>query len=426
MASSLLKIPGFTIYLTSRFIIGLVIRAQTIAVGFHIYELTNDPIALGYVGISIFLPVFGFGLFAGDIADRFNRAIVLSISTFFAAASAAGLFALAINDVRSAWPFYALMAVFGTALAFARPAMPAFVAQLVPKSQLTNAIALASGTSQMASVIGPAAIGALLIAGPAAAYLALAAIATIAAILWLRLISYAGVGEAPPAGLSTIKRITAGVRIVMRTPLIFGVMTLDLFAMLLGGVVALLPVFARDILMIGPGGLGLLRAAPAVGGALTAIILSRIVIRQHAGAIMLSGVAVFGASILVFGISRSLTLSLIALCISGAADMLSNILRNTTIQLSAPNAVRGRVNAVSQVFVSGSNELGDFRAGISAGLLGAVPAVVLGGMGTVAVAALWSWFFPSLRKLNRLSDLAERDEALAESSSGDRANPKSG
>lgn len=413
MAQPLLRIPGFTIYLTSRFILGLIIRAQTIAVGYHIYEITNDPIALGYIGISIFLPVFGFGWLAGDIADRFNRAIVLSASTFFAAASAAGLFMLAINDVQIAWPFYAIMAIFGTALAFARPAMPAFVAQIVPKSQLTNAIAVASGTSQMATIIGPAAIGVLLIVGPAAAYLTLASVATIAAFLWLRLVSYADTEAGPAAGLSAIKRITAGVRIVMRTPLIFGVMTLDLFAVLLGSVMALLPVFARDILMIGPGGLGLLRAAPAVGGAVTAIILSRIIIRQHAGAIMLGGVAVFGAAILVFGISRSLTLSLIALCISGAADTLSNILRNTTIQLSAPNALRGRVNAVSQVFVSGANELGDFRAGVSAGLLGVVPAVVIGGVGTIAVATLWSWWFPSLRKLNRLSDLGQHDKNLA-------------
>lgn len=424
MAQPLLRIPGFAIYLTGRFIIGLVIRGQTIAVGYHIYEITNDPIALGYVGISIFLPVFGFGLIAGDIADRFNRAIVLSASTFFAAASAAGLFALAINDIRIAWPFYAVMAIFGTALAFARPAMPAFVAQIVPKSQLTNAIAVASGAAQMASIIGPAAAGALLIAGPAVAYLTLTIITLIAAILWLRLISYARTDDIPPAGPSAIKRITAGVRVVMRTPLIFGVMTLDLFAVLLGGVVALLPVFARDILMIGPGGLGILRAAPAVGGALMAIIMSRIIIRHHAGAIMLSGVAVFGASIMVFGLSQSLTLSLIALCVSGAADTLSNILRNTTILLSAPNAVRGRVNAVSQVFASGSNELGDFRAGVSAGFIGAVPAVVLGGLGTVAVATLWSWLFPSIRTLNRLSDLIDHDKDLSERGKNDQASTK--
>lgn len=405
MAHPLFRIPGFTIYLSGRFLLGLINRGQVIAVGYHIYEITNDPIALGYVGLSMFLPMVGFGLFAGDIADRVNRAIVLTLAMGFVAASSAGLLVLAINDLTVAWPFYVFIALFGTALAFARPAMPAFIAQIVPPAQLSNAIALSSGTSQLASVIGPAAIGALLIAGPAVAYATLTTIALVAMIMWLRLSSYAAGQVTAPAGDSRLKRIAAGVRIVMRTPLILGVMTLDLFAVFLGSVVALLPVFARDILMIGPAGLGLLRAAPAVGGALMAVVLARMTIRNHVGAIMLSGVAVFGISILVFGLSRSLTLSLIALVVSGAADMLSNVLRNTTIQLSAPDAIRGRVNSVSQVFVSGSNELGDFRAGISAGLLGTIPAVTIGALGTIAVAALWSWMFPSLRRLDRFSDL---------------------
>lgn len=405
MAQPLLRIPGFTIYLTGRFLLGLINRAQVIAVGYHIYEITDDPIALGYVGLSMFLPVVGFGLFAGDIADRVNRALVLTVAMCFVATSSAALFALAVNDVRVAWPFYACIALFGTALSFARPAMPAFIAQIVPPGQLSNAIALSSGISQMASVIGPAAVGALLVAGPAVAYATLMTIAILAAIMWARLRSYAAGQVTKRDGESTLTRIAAGVRIVMRTPLILGVMTLDLFAVFLGSVVALLPVFARDILMVGPAGLGLLRAAPAVGGALMAVVLARITIRSRAGPIMLAGVGVFGVAILVFGLSRSLTLSLLALSVSGAADMLSNVLRNTTIQLSAPDAIRGRVNSVSQVFVSGSNELGDFRAGVSAGLLGTIPAVMIGGFGTVAIAALWSLMFPSLRKLNRLSDL---------------------
>jgi MFS family permease len=410
---SLLRIPGFTTYLTGRFLLGLINRAQVIAVGYHIYEITNDPIALGYVGISMFLPMVGFGLFAGDVADRFNRAVVLTVAMVFVAASSLALVALAVNDVRVAWPFYAAIALFGTALSFARPAMPAFIAQIVPPAQLTNAIAVSSGTSQMASIIGPAAIGALLIAGPAPAYATLTAVAVIASLMWSRLRSYAAGHITAPTGLSTIHRIAEGVRIVMRTPLILGAMTLDLFAVFLGSVVALLPVFARDILMIGPAGLGLLRAAPAVGGAIMAVVLARMAVRRHAGAIMLSAVGVFGVAILVFGLSRNLTLSLIALAVSGAADMLSNVLRNTTIQLSAPDAIRGRVNSVSQVFVSGSNELGDFRAGLSAGFFGVLPAVMIGGCGTIVVAALWSWMFPSLRKLDRMEELGEGTTSAA-------------
>jgi len=405
LAQPLFRIPGFTIYLSGRFLLGLINRAQVIAVGYHIYEITNNPIALGYVGISMFLPMVGFGLFAGDIADRVNRAIVLAVAMVFVTISSAGLLALAIDDVRIAWPFYACTALFGTALSFARPAMPAFIAQIVPPGQLSNAIALSSGTSQMASVIGPAAIGALLIAGPAVAYATLMTIATIAAIMWMRLRSYAAGQVNQRSSETTMTRIAAGVRIVLSTPLILGVMTLDLFAVFLGSVVALLPVFARDILLIGPAGLGLLRAAPAVGGAMMAVVLARITIRSHAGPIMLGAVGVFGIAILVFGLSRNLSLSLLALAISGAADMLSNVLRNTTIQLSAPDAIRGRVNSVSQVFVSGSNELGDFRAGVSAGLVGTIPAVMIGGIGSIAVAAIWSWMFPSLGKLNRLSEL---------------------
>lgn len=405
MAQPLYRIPGFTIYLSGRFLLGLINRAQVIAVGYHIYEITNDPIALGYVGLAMFVPMVGFGLFAGDIADRANRADVLTAAMAVGAVSSAGLLALAIYDVRIAWPFYACVALFGVALAFARPAMPAFIAQIVPPGQLSNGIALSSATSQMANIIGPATIGALLIAGPAAAYATLTATALVAMVMWTRLRSYAVRDNAAPAGDTTLKRIAAGVRIVLRTRLILGVMSLDLFAVFLGSVVALLPVFARDILMTGPAGLGLLRAAPAVGGAVMAVFLARVAIRNHVGPIMLAGVAVFGVSMLVFGLSRSLTLSLIALAVSGAADVISNVLRNTTIQLSVPDAIRGRVNSVSQVFVSGSNELGDFRAGVSAGLLGTIPAVMVGAFGTIAVAALWSWAFPSLRKLDRFSDL---------------------
>jgi Transmembrane secretion effector len=415
----LLRIPGFTIYLSGRFIVGLINRAQVIAVGYHIYEITDDPLALGYVGLSMFVPMVGFGLFAGDVADRFNRGVVLTAAMGLVALSSAGLLALALNDVRIAWPYYASIALFGAALSFARPAMPAFIAQIVPPAQLSNGIALSSGTSQIAAVIGPAAIGVLLIPGPAVAYATLMAVALIAALMWLRLTPYAAGRIKERNEASTLKRIAEGICIVMRTPLIFGVMTLDLFAVFLGSVVALLPVFARDILMVGPAGLGLLRAAPAVGAALMALVLARIAIRHHAGTIMLAGVAVFGAAILVFGLSRSLALSLVALAVSGAADMLSNVLRNTTIQLSAPDAIRGRVNSVSQVFVSGSNELGDFRAGLSAGLLGTIPAVMIGGFGTLAVAGLWSLMFPSVRKLDRLSDLPGNVRPANERRTGD-------
>ena len=230
----------------------------------------------------------------------------------------------------------------------------------------------------------------------------------IAAVFWLTLRPQAGSDIPARSEQSMRRRIADGLRIVFRTPLILGCMSLDLFAMLLGSVVALLPIFARDILMVGPFGLGLLRAAPAVGATLMAIALSRFMAPRPAGAIMLGSVACFGVAMVVFGLSTNIVLSLTALAVSGAFDMLSNVLRNTVVQLSAPNAIRGRVNAVNQLFISGSNELGDFRAGVSAGLLGTIPAVMVGAIGTMAVAAAWAVVFPSLRKLDRVSDV--RDE----------------
>jgi hypothetical protein len=271
---------------------------------------------------------------------------------------------------------------------------------------------MSNGTSQMATIVGPAVAGALLIFGPAAVYSTTALISLAVGAMWLLLRPYAANKEPVQAVQSMISRIADGIKIVLRRPLLLGAMSLDLFGVLLGSVVALLPVFARDVLMVGPFELGLLRAAPAVGAATMAVFLARWSAPRPAGTLMLGGVAVFGISVLVFGLSRSLPLSLIALVVSGSADMMSNVMRNTTIQLSTPNEIRGRVNSVNQVFISGANELGDFRAGVSAGLLGAVPAVLVGGVGTITIALLWAWLFPGLRKLDRLSDLRAGDPRL--------------
>ncbi len=405
MAHPLLRVPGFAIYLFSRFMHGLILRGLAVAVGYHIYELTSDPVALGYVGLAMFVPVVTLGLVAGDIADRMNRAVMLTISSAAAALSCAGLFLVTILGVTSPMPFYALTTLFGMSLAFARPAMPSLVPQLVGPEQTPAGIALASAIAQSATVLGPPAIGAVLIAGPAAAYAVMTGIATLTAFCWPFLIPYARVEAVQAGGPQIFKRIAAGFGIVWRRKLILGAMSLDLFAVLLGSVMALLPVFARDILMVGPLGLGLLRAAPAVGAVLMAVLLARMATPRPAGHIILFGAGVFGVSIIVFGLSESFILSLVALFVSGIADMIGNILRNSAVQLSAANEVRGRINSVNQVFISGANELGDFRAGLSAGLIGAVPAVILGGAGTIAVAALWAWIFPDLRKLDRLTDI---------------------
>jgi MFS family permease len=410
VAHPLLRIPGFTIYLFSRFMHGLILRGLTVAVGYHIYELTSDPIALGYVGLAMFLPVVTLGLIAGDIADRMNRAVMLMISSAAAALSCAGLFIITVLGVTAPMPFYLLTALFGMSLAFARPAMPSLVPQLVGPEQTPAGIALSSAIAQSATMLGPPAIGAVLIAGPATAYAVMTAIAAITAFCWTFLIPYARTGIGASLGLPIVRRIAAGFSIVWRNKLILGAMSLDLFATLLGAVIALLPVFARDILMVGPFGLGLLRAAPAVGAVLMAAVLARIETPRPAGTFIFGGVALFGIAIVVFGLSTSFFLSLAALFVTGASDMISNILRNSVVQLSATNEMRGRVNSVNQLFISGANELGDFRAGLSAGLIGATPAVLLGGACTIAIAGLWAWLFPSLRKLDHLADIRP-DEA---------------
>jgi MFS family permease len=376
-----------------------------VAVGYHVYELTSDPIALGYVGLAMFLPMVTIGLFAGDIADRMNRALMMAVSSAAAALACAGLFLVTIAGMTSPIPFYGLTVLFGLALAFARPAMPSLVPQLVGPEQTPNGIALASAVAQTATILGPPAIGAVLIFGPATAYLVMTAIAAVTAFCWSFLIPYARTGIGASLGQPIVKRITAGFGIVWKNKLILGGMSLDLFAVLLGSVIALLPVFARDILMVGPFGLGLLRAAPAVGAVLMAAILARIETPRPAGTFIFGGVLTFGCAIIVFGLSTSFILSLVALFVSGLADMISNILRNSVVQLSASNEMRGRVNAVNQIFISGANELGDFRAGLSGGLIGVVPAALLGGTCTIAIAGLWAWLFPSLRKLDRLTDI---------------------
>lgn len=409
VAHPLLRIPGFAIYLFSRFMHGLILRGLAVAVGYHLYELTSDPIALGYVGLAMFLPVITLGLVAGDIADRMNRAVMLTISSACAALACAGLFLVTISGVTAPMPFYVLTTLFGMSLAFARPAMPSLVPQLVGPEQTPAGIALASAIAQTATVLGPPAIGAVLIAGPATAYAVMTGIAVLTAVCWTFLFPYARATAGTSPGQPMVKRIAAGFGIVWRNKLILGAMSLDLFAVLLGAVIALLPVFARDILMVGPFELGLLRAAPAVGAVAMATALSRMATLRPAGGIILGGVAVFGTAIVVFGLSTNLYLSLAALFVSGIADMLSNILRNSAVQLSATNEMRGRVNSVNQVFISGANELGDFRAGLSAGLMGTVPAVLLGGACTIAIAGLWAWLFPELRKLDRLADLRPDD-----------------
>ncbi|HEV8244617.1 MAG TPA: MFS transporter, partial [Polyangiaceae bacterium] len=374
-------------------------QMQGVAVAWHVYALTRDPLALGYVGLAQFLPAVVLWLVTGQVADRFDRSRILSTCHIVLALCALGLMGVSLSGVHSTAPIYAILVLVGGARAFGGPAAQALMPNLVPKSDLQNAIAWSSSTWQIAVVTGPA-LGGLL-------YAATSATAVYGAQLLLELVSIGyfvsiATRSRGQAQVRSFGELVMGLRYVVREKLLLGAISLDLFAVLLGGAVALLPVFARDILHTGPSGLGLLRSAPAAGAGLTAIALAYRPIGRRAGPTMLACVFVFGLSTIGFGLSRHFALSLLALAVAGATDMVSVFVRQSLVQLNTPDAMRGRVAAVNLVFIGASNELGEFESGLTAAWLGSVPAVVLGGAGTCLVVLCWTLLFPELRRAERL------------------------
>jgi MFS family permease len=394
----------FRLYLGALFLSTLASQVLSVAVSWQIYELTHDPLALGYVGLFQFLPMVACTLPAGHAADRFDRRLILVIC-YFIEALAAGIFlALVVRGHAGIWPFYGVLALFGTARAFAGPAASAFVPLLVPLEQFPKAVAWNSSTFQTGVILGPALGGAIYLLGPAVAY-GVCMILLMGVAMVIASVSSRSMSHPPEAHLSGLGRLTAGISYVRGTSIVLGAISLDLFAVLLGGATALLPIYARDILHVGPTGLGVLRSAPAVGAALLGFLLGRMPLRRNAGPAMFAGVAVFGAATIVFGLSRSFVLSIAALIVLGASDMVSVYVRATLIQLATPDAMRGRVSAVNRLFIGASNELGGFESGVTAAWFGTVPSVVIGGFGTLVVTALWLWLFPGLREIDKLEDL---------------------
>jgi MFS family permease len=402
--SSALSNRDFRRYLGAGFLAILAIQIQSVAVGWQIYAIARSPMALGYVGLFQFLPMMACTIPAGHLADRFDRRLILVISYLLAAIAAGCFLFLALSRTAVVWPFYAVLALFGAARAFAGPASQAFVPLLVPQDQFPQAVAWNSSTSQAAVIAGPAIGGAIYILGPAVDYgVCLVLFVTIAIVI-------AGIQSRSAryeveADTTIFERVTAGIAYVMDKPLILGAFSLDLFAVLLGGATALLPIYARDILHVGPLGLGALRSAPAVGAAMLGLVLGRMALQRHAGLAMFACVAVFGIATIVFGLSENFMLSIAALFVLGASDMVSVYVRTTLTQLATPDAMRGRVSAVNRLFVGASNELGEFESGITAAWFGTVPAVVIGGVGTLVIVAVWFRLFPSLRDVDRLSDV---------------------
>jgi MFS family permease len=394
----------FHFFILARFWSTCAMQVQSVAIGWQIYDMMRTPLALGLVGLCQFAPMFLLTLPAGEIADRFDQRRVLAAANTMQAICSALFLALSIERPHVVWPFYAVLLLFGAARGFAGPSGQSLLAFLVPTERLPRAIALNSSAFTTAVIAGPAIGGFLYAFGPIPTYsLCVAGFMASAALAGVLGGRRAGPGT---AGLSRLERVAEGVRFVRHRPIVSGAISLDLFAVLLGGATALLPVFARDILHVGPAGLGLLRSAPATGAALTALLLARWPIERNSGIKMFFAVAVFGISTIVFGLSRDFLLSLVALSALGASDMISVFVRSTLINLATPDAMRGRVGAVNMLFIGASNELGEFESGITAAWFGTVPAVIVGGIGTLGIVALWMWLFAPLRTVDRLTDVA--------------------
>src|SRR3984885_1828153 len=394
--------PAFVLFQIARFLIVVAVEMQAVAVGWQVYEITKRPLDLGYVGLAQFLPAILLFPISGHASDRFERSHVLSVCYGGYAVCFALLLALAQRGGHSVRSIYVVLILIGVVRSFNSTASRAILPQLVPEEHFPNAVAWNASIFQAATILGPSFGGILYAAfhGPSVVYVVAMLTAIGATISSFRIKPEV---KARPREPLSFKTVFAGLHYIWRKKLILGAISLDLFAVLLGGAVALLPVYAREILHTGPWGLGLLRTAPGVGAALTAIAVAHYPIRRHAGLTMLSCVAAFGVFTIAFGISHSLILSLIALFLTGAADMVSVIIRATLIQVATPDEMRGRVNAVDMLFIGVSNELGEFESGLTAQWFGTAPAVIVGGVGTLAVIAVWAWLFPELRKADELT-----------------------
>ncbi len=378
----------------------------SVAVGWQVYEATHRAINLGYVGLAQFVPAFGFSLAAGHAADRFDRARIVVACNVVLAVCALALAGIAARGVVGVAPIYVVLFFVGVARAFEGPAAQALVPGLVPPEHFPNAVTWGSTVWQVSTVVGPSLGGILYGAAHGAAWV----YAVAGALLAMAAVVLLPVSGSPPPGDAqgvSLKTVFAGFSYVRRHPVILGSISLDLFAVLLGGATALLPIYASDVLHVGPWGLGVLRSAPAVGAAGMAMGLAYRPLVRRAGPIMLTCVALFGAATIVFGLSHDFGLSFASLLVLGASDMVSVVVRSTVVQLKTPHDMRGRVSAVNMMFVVASSELGELESGLTAAWLGAVPAVVVGGLGTLLVVALYTVLFPDLRAVDRLDDVSE-------------------
>lgn len=401
----LLRNRDFLLFVTGRTCNTIAVQALTVAVGWHIYRVSHDPVDLGLVGLVQFAPALALFLVSGLASDRFDRRTIQMVCNFVHTIVVATLLAILWHDSGAVWPILLVLAVHGSARSFYHTASQAILPNLVPRAQFPNAIAYASSSSKAAQLIGPA-LGGALIAW------------TGDGVYWVILVLFATSGLAA-AGIRarlkvrtpepfSIATILGGFTYVWSNKLVLGAISLDLLAVMFGGVMGLLPVFASDILHVGPDGLGLLRAMPAVGSLIVGLLLTQLPAPRRMGPTFFISLGIFGLSVVVFSLSTTFWLSLLALGVYGAGDMISVYIRQTLVQIATPDVMRGRVSAVNSVAINASNDLGDFRAGSTAGIIGTVPAVLAGGVLTIVITVVWWRLFPGIRKVDRLDDLIEK------------------
>jgi MFS family permease len=401
-----LRIRDFALFIGGRFLAVLAAQMQWVAVGWYLYDLTGDPMTLGWAGLAAFVPIALLTLPAGELADRVDRRRVLAAAHLIQASAAVLLLGLVATRAGNTTFFYLALVLSGTTRALAGPAAKSLAPLLVPREQFAQSVAWTTSAQQTASILGPAVGGFVYLAGAPVVFGVCCALALGAAAAMLSIGTR--VVASRQAGGSGFERALAGFRFLRARPIVLGAITLDLFAVLIGGVTALLPVFARDVLHVGPDGLGMMRSAIAAGAIGTSLFLAQLpeARQPHAGRALFGGVALFGLAAIAFGLSQALALSLAALALMGAGDALSVFVRATIIQLGTPAEMRGRVSAVHVLFVGATNELGEFRAGLVAAWLGAVPAALAGGLGALLIVALWARLFPPLLRVDRLSDVS--------------------
>lgn len=394
-----LRSRDFKLYFFGKGFASIALHMVAVAVGYQVYDRTGDPMDLAYIGLATFAPAFGFALFTGYVADLFDRRLVLSYCYGVMMLAAVLLLTFTLMGGASVWPVFLIMSVMGTGRAFYQPSSSALVPNLVTPEEFPNAVAWNTGANKISQVVGPALGGGLYLLGPEVVY-ATSAVVFIGGIVATALIRTRThrTGKQP----TSLATLFAGLVYVYRKKIIFGAITLDLFVVILGGVTALLPIFAKDILQVGPSGAGLLRSAMAFGAVLSGVLLTQVAMTRGVGRILFAMVFIYGFATLLFGFSHWFWLSMVAMAIIGSADMISVYIRSTLLQIATPDDMRGRVSAVNGIFTGASNEIGEFRAGTMAAFIGAVPAVLFGGIGSIIVAAVCWKLFPVLVRVERM------------------------